>query len=251
MEKIIIIQSVIIILLIGIIIYNSANKTKTNVNVKPASIPLTTEKIFNNKPQTKNILIIGNSISIHGICEYWWGNWGMAASSKEKDYAHILANKISKDNNVNLAITNYALWEVNSHDRSEFLDLLKPILEYKYDYIIIQLGENITKDTKTLVSDFSSLVNYISNNNKKSKIVVIGNFWKNKKIDKIKIDISNRYKLSYVDLKEIQNKKYQAGIGYKVCDNNSEHFVEHDGVAKHPNDLAMQYIADKIYEKIN
>ena len=31
------------------------------------------------------ILFIGNSITKHGICSYWPGEWGMAASDKKKD----------------------------------------------------------------------------------------------------------------------------------------------------------------------
>ena len=35
-----------------------------------------------------NILAIGNSITLHPVCSYWWGSWGMAASSIDKDYVH-------------------------------------------------------------------------------------------------------------------------------------------------------------------
>ena len=37
-----------------------------------------------------NYLAIGNSLTLHGICEYWWNECGMAASSLEKDYVHQL-----------------------------------------------------------------------------------------------------------------------------------------------------------------
>ena len=29
---------------------------------------------------------IGNSITRHSLSSYWWGDWGMAASTKDKDY---------------------------------------------------------------------------------------------------------------------------------------------------------------------
>lgn len=49
-------------------------------------------KIFSDKCQTHkyNALVIGNSITKHGKCDYWWGDYGMAASELNKDYFHIL-----------------------------------------------------------------------------------------------------------------------------------------------------------------
>ena len=41
-------------------------------------------------------LILGNSITLHSPCSYWWGSWGMAASSAEHDFVHILANMQDK-----------------------------------------------------------------------------------------------------------------------------------------------------------
>lgn len=43
-----------------------------------------------------NLLFIGNSITKHGKCSYWPGEWGMAASSPENDYVHLLVNKLRK-----------------------------------------------------------------------------------------------------------------------------------------------------------
>lgn len=30
----------------------------------------------------------------HPICDYWWGEWGMAASKKQNDYVHLVAEKL-------------------------------------------------------------------------------------------------------------------------------------------------------------
>jgi len=44
-----------------------------------------------------DILILGNSITYHSEnpSNGWYGNWGMAASSQNKDYAHLLEEKLT------------------------------------------------------------------------------------------------------------------------------------------------------------
>jgi len=43
------------------------------------------------------ILFLGNSITLHGPAPKigWEGNWGMAASSQQKDFVHLLTSKIA------------------------------------------------------------------------------------------------------------------------------------------------------------
>lgn len=46
------------------------------------------------------VMFVGNSITLHGVKEDigWMNCWGMAASTKEKDYVHRCIEKICKTN---------------------------------------------------------------------------------------------------------------------------------------------------------
>ena len=131
-------------------------------------------------------LVIGNSISLHGKCGYWFNRCGMAATDIEMDYVHILQNKFSQSVPTEFCVHNLVAFETSWYDRAESFSQLEPYFRRKFDLVIIQLGENIYI-TDNLKEDFISLVDYIRTNTDDSiPIVIIGNFWKNIEVDRVK-----------------------------------------------------------------
>ena len=205
-----------------------------------------------------NYLAIGNSITQHGICDYWWNKHGMAASKEDKDYVHLVKNGIEdkikerkgkerkgKDISVTALAYNYYLWEVQALDRAE------TYLSDKINLITIQLGENVV-DKTTLKEDFVELIKYIKVKAPNAKILLIGEFWKDDEKDAAKRYAAELCKIDFIDLSQIQNlDEYKAGIGTAVFDKNgNKHIIEHKGVAEHPNDKGMEFIANSILDKI-
>lgn len=200
-----------------------------------------------------NYLAIGNSITIHGYADYWWNDKnGMAASKEDTDYVHIIKSFLeSKKDKVQVEAFSFCEWERLSHDRAETLTLLDNYLDNNINLITIQLGENAT-DLITFESDFEYLINYVKDKAPEAQIIVIGDFYEYNGRDQLKKTASNNCGVQYISLEKIKdNKDYQAGLGTIVYgDNGEKHIIEHEGVAKHPGDKGMKYIADKVIEKI-
>ena len=132
------------------------------------------------------IFFIGNSITLHGKCSYWPGEWGMAASKEENDYVHSLVNKLRSDGlPVDYAVTNFFKFEVMDYDRDEVLPLLDNYLKDSYDYVVLQLGENITS-TATLERDFDSLFSCLSKHMPKARLWALSSFFIKDDVDDIK-----------------------------------------------------------------
>lgn len=199
-----------------------------------------------------NYLAIGNSLTLHGICDYWWNECGMAASSLEKDYVHQLITLMQEKKGEIITDTyNFAAWEVQSHDRSEHLALLDELLDERINLITVQLGEN-ARDIKEFGPDFKELIHYLKKKCPGAQIIVVGDFWNYENREELKKKAAEECKVAYADLDAIRGKEeYFAGMGTRVYDaEGNVHVIEHGGVASHPGDSAMKYIAERIYQKV-
>ena len=143
-------------------------------------------------------------------------------------------------------------WEVQNNDRIEGLSLLDAYLDDRLNLVTIQLGENAS-ELSTFESDFVELIEYVKERCPIAQIVVVGDFWEYGGRDAMKKRAAETCGVSYVDLSEIKsNAAWYAGLGTVVYgDDGVEHVIEHDGVAAHPGDEAMKYIAEKIYGVIS
>lgn len=200
-----------------------------------------------------NYLAIGNSITLHEQCDYWWQECGMAAGTAEKDYFHLVCSYLRKIHESVMAHAfNGAVWEIQNHDRTEGLSIgiWDGYLSDKLNLVTIQLSENAS-DLTTFETDFREMVEYVIKQCPNAQIIVIDDFWSDKKSEMKKKAIKG-LKVDFVDLSEIRGKsEYQSGLGTVVYDvDGGEHIIKHSGVAKHPGNKAMQYYVEKIIEKI-
>ena len=200
-----------------------------------------------------NYLAIGNSITKHGLADYWWNEIGMAATSEDKDYVHLITAGLEKSKgSVCEYAFNFYTWESQATDRAETFELLAPYLDERLNLVTIQLSENVS-DTSTFESDFEELIDYIKSEAPDAQVIVIDDFWSDGDKSTMKKQAAENKSVQFVSLEEIKgDADYQCGIGTVVYDaDGNEHVVEHDGVASHPGDLGMKYIAEEVLKVIN
>ena len=197
-----------------------------------------------------NYLAIGNSITRHGLADYWWNEIGMAATVADNDYVHLVADYLEETHGeVCFYAMNYYKWENQAYDRTETYENVDPYLSAKLDLVTVQLSENVS-DTTTFESDFEALIVYISQKAPNAKIIIIDDFWNDAEKEEAKKRVADKLGIQFVSLDEIKgDPEYQCGIGTTVYDAEGQpHVVEHTGLAGHPGDKGMRYIADGIID---
>lgn len=195
------------------------------------------------------IAFIGNSLTLHAVQEDvgWNHRSGMAASKVENDYVHKTVEKIAKGKRTSV---DYAVLNIFDFERNfESFDYrrLEKINEFNPDYVVFQIGENVSKENIELkydlfVEKYIELINSINANF--SKILCIP-FWYNK--DKVqavtKVAVSTKSFL--VDLSHLGSGLDERNFAF------SEVKYAHKGVGKHPGDYGMENISDNIYSVFN
>lgn len=188
-----------------------------------------------------NILIMGNSITFSAANPSigWNGSWGMAASTEEKDYVHLLAAKFKQSNaQAVVQATNISQFELNSATY-DFDKELKSYRDSKPDLLIIRIGENVDSkfDSVAFAKRYQALLAYMKTENPNLKILAAGSFWPDR--DYINVILS-RY-TPYVSLSFLGNNTSNYAFDMKNVS---------DAVKGHPGDKGMQGIAETIWAKV-
>ncbi len=195
------------------------------------------------------ILFLGNSITRHGPSPKigWTSDWGMAASAREKDFVHLVADSLAKDSGTapRILIKNIAGFE-RRHVDYDLETQLKDAFEFQADLIIVAIGENVPKlDSETSQAQFAASFGKLLrrlNAGHRPTIVVRSCFWANQAKDEILRRGCRDIDGIFVDIGKLG--KDEANYA------RSEREFQHKGVAAHPGDKGMQAIANAILQAI-
>ena len=202
------------------------------------------EYVYLENPEGKGLRVMfaGNSITLHGVKEDigWMNRWGMAASALEKDYVHILMNKISqKYEDATFCICQVAQWEREYKNGETVYDCFRAARDFSADVIIARFVENCKLDDfdpESFKREYSKFLNYL-NASGKAKIILTGGFWKHP-ADEIISEIAKDRGYPYVELGDLGERDDMRATG----------LFEHAGVAAHPGDKGMANIAERIWQ---
>jgi lysophospholipase L1-like esterase len=195
------------------------------------------------------ILILGNSITLHGPNKEigWTGNWGMAASALEKDYAHVLLDRIAAaaGSKPEAMVDNIAEFERN-HATWDPAAKLKKHLEFKADIVVVAIGENVpglaSADAKAAFRKaFDGLLAALKKD-AAPVIFVRSTFWRDKDKDEVLRQACQDAGCVFVDISQLGGDESNYA--------RAEQKIAHAGVAAHPGDKGMKAIAELLWKAI-
>lgn len=186
----------------------------------------------------KRVLIVGNSITLHGPLPSagWNGNWGMAASAAEKDYVHLISQKL-RALNPNVDIMLFIAVDFESNYSTYDFAKVKQFKEFAPDLVIMRIAENVDFPNRANFEDrYARLIKELTAN-ANSKVICTTSFWESKEDISYRIrNVARNKGYWVVDLQSMQKDK-----SYAAYD-----FFKDLGVGGHPSDKGMQEIADRI-----
>ena len=198
-----------------------------------------------NRGGKKKVMFFGNSITRHepNASIGWHGDWGMAASSIDKDYVHLVVAELDKRfGTVDYCIAQGAAWEWGyANTEAVFEEYYSKVREFNADIVIIRIGENITAAKHLELNCkpyFSKMVELLVGDGAE-KVIITDMFWYAVYNDCFR-EVAEEKGYSFCHLTDLEEDESTMAKG----------LFEHKGVAGHPGDYGMQCIANRILDKI-
>ena len=163
------------------------------------------------------MLVLGNSIAL--IPDY---GYGASASSIDNDYVHVLARLIS----TNVTVRN--CWDIEKGYKTFDYNILPTA-----DLIIIQLGDNLKDDGPNYSIHLSRIIDRYQGKDVILVSTVLKSLSGSKPINNQIKAVAIQYNIPFIDVRECMWLS-----------------PEHTGEVRHPSDLGMDAIANKIYKEV-
>lgn len=206
----------------------------------------TYEELLNtvNSTDSLKIFIIGNSITTHGIATDigWDHKSGMAASDYNKDYVHLLFNKLKTQypqKNIRLRYSNWSLFERIPEKFSNF----RVVENFKPNIVIFQLGDNIDSESSALFK--KSSISFLEPFENK---FVLSPFFMNPDNFKASKEIALKSNSIFINISSISKNKANTAAKDPNRSDRSKWTVA--GVSAHPGNTGMQNISNEIFKSI-
>ena len=192
------------------------------------------------------ICFIGNSITRHAPCESigWHGDWGMAASCAEKDYVHLVMQKVrAQYPDASFMVLQEANWERNFwKDDVRYDEAMRQTAVFDPDIVILRLAENVSRESASehdFGKGYNELCEYLSDNGRR-KLLITDSFWYSPWTENEIHAAAKKFSDGVIELGNLGNMPEMKALG----------LFEHSGVAAHPGDEGMRAIAERIGKRL-
>ncbi len=198
-----------------------------------------------------SILCVGNSILRHFIAEDlgWYNEWGMAASSKDKDYYHLLQKWVAEEGYTNVKWSMVTISPVEraiqfdpnyTYEREIAENFAEAVEKAVPDIVIFQIGENSGgSEREAYCNALIKLTDYCKKLNPDVYAIYSMPFWGGEeKCAGVRL-AAYRTGFTYGDISVFCNT-YNMAIGK----------FAHSGVASHPGDTGMENIAKTYMDQL-
>jgi len=198
--------------------------------------------------KTDRILILGNSITIHGPSAKigWTNNCGMAASSLDKDYSHLLVAALADKNGKKPEALIGSLYEFEKqYTNYDATAKLKRDIDFNAGLVIVAIGENVTVAKAADQAAFKAgLVRILSllRQDGHATVFVRSCFWPNALKDGLLKQAAGETGCVFVDISALGKDESNYA--------RSERTWASAGVGMHPGDKGMRAIADALLAAI-
>ncbi len=228
--------------------YESENGKHNTVAVQNQLTNQWSVEIVESEKSAIKVLFVGNSITRHGPKEAigWFGDWGMAASCKAKDYVHqLIVGLKGQYENISYCIAQAAKWEGEYWNGITVLkEEYQRAQAFAADLVIIRIGENISHSKNDEIDCkpyFDEMIKFFTEKNPAAKVVVTDCFWRYDKLDNAIREIASDRGYYFCKISDLEQNPATMALGE----------YEHEGVAVHPGDFGMSCIAERILKVIN
>ncbi len=190
------------------------------------------------------VLFIGNSITRHEPAPHigWHGDWGMAASCKEKDYVHLTVEGLKKKyGKVKYCIAQMAIWE-RDFTNEDILKSYWQAREFAADIVCVRISENARKTNPRVdeyPAELEKMVRYFAHK-EGCKVVMTEMYWHVQVFDDAIYSVAEKLGITPVRLNDLGLDKSMGAYG----------LFEHEGIQGHPGDKGMRAIADRLIQAI-
>ncbi len=214
-------------------------KKNLQENIVPSENQNKSDVFLHDHGKTR-IMFVGNSITKHAPKEVigWHNDCGMASTSIDKDYVHLLLDKFNKHygEEVSWCIVQVASFERNLNP--ENIDkFYKEVKDYNPDIMIMFFGANVDKEYDSdenpefkFGDSYEKLRNYLAGPN--TLVFHSEGYYIRHVLDKEKEAVATKYGDPFIKIDDIRNRE------------------DTHGLFNHPNDFGMAEIAGRFWEII-